>query len=110
MVAKSVTLHPDAEQEYLSSLSWYSGRSPTAAANFEEEFSSAIARIAEAPDRWPSYLNNCRRYILHQFPFSIVYQVLPSGILVFAVAHAHRRPGYWEKRLRWRGPEPAGEQ
>jgi hypothetical protein len=29
----------------------------------------------------------------------VVYQVLDSEILVVAVAHLHRAPGYWTDRL-----------
>jgi plasmid stabilization system protein ParE len=101
MAVKPVTLHPAAEREYLSSLAWYLDRSPTAASNFQQEFVGAIQRISEAPERWPNYRNNCRRYVLHQFPFSIVYRTFPAQTIVFAVAHAHRRPGYWKNRLKW---------
>lgn len=100
MAGKSVRLHPEAEQEYLSSLAWYKERSQTAALNFESEFQQAVSAIAEAPERWPIYFSRCRRYILHQFPFSIVYRVLDEEVLVLAIAHGHRRPGYWRKRLR----------
>jgi hypothetical protein len=68
--------------------------------DFENEFQRAISAIAEAPERWPVYISPCRRYILHQFPFSIVYRNLKEDVFVLAIAHAHRRPGYWRKRLR----------
>jgi toxin ParE1/3/4 len=110
MASKVVAFHPDAEQEYLTALAWYRERSLTAAIDFEEEFRRAIAHIEDAPERWPGYFTVCRRYVLHQFPFSIVYHILPSGILVLALAHGHRRPGYWKKRLKWEGPEPTYEQ
>jgi plasmid stabilization system protein ParE len=110
MAISAVIFHPDAEQEYLTSLEWYRDRSVSAAEDFEEEFTRAIAKIREAPDRWPTYAGVCRRYILRQFPFSIVYRIFPSHVLVLAVPHGHRRPGYWKKRLRWKAPESAGEQ
>ena len=75
MASRSVKFHPDAEREYLTSLDWYRERSLTAALNFEEEFHRVIAKIQEAPDRWPRYFKVCKRFVLHQFPFSIVYQV-----------------------------------
>jgi len=28
-----------------------------------------------------------------------VYQILPGEILVVAVAHLHREPGYWRRRI-----------
>jgi plasmid stabilization system protein ParE len=100
MADKAVTLHPEAEGEYLSSLEWYAIRSTTATINFEAEFTRAIQKIAESPERWPSYMSKCRRYVLRQFPFSIVYRVFPEQVIVFAVAHGSRRPGYWAKRVR----------
>jgi len=35
---------------------------------------------------------------LRSFPYSAVY-VLEPRLVVVAIAHARRRPGYWEKRL-----------
>jgi plasmid stabilization system protein ParE len=97
MASKPVRFHPDAEQEYLASLAWYKERSEDAALDFENQFHKAVSAIAEAPDRWPVYLTNFRRYVVRQFPFSIVYRSLDNEVFVLAVAHAHRRPGYWRK-------------
>jgi plasmid stabilization system protein ParE len=99
MASKPLEFHLQAELEYLSALEWYQERSATAAINFESAFDRAIRTISKAPHRWPIYLAGCRRYALHQFPFIIVYSILPSHILVLAVAHGHRRPGYWRDRL-----------
>lgn len=98
MASKPIRFHPEAEREYLSSLLWYSERSPSAALDFEAEFQRAISAIEESPERWSSYLSHCRRYVLRRFPFSIVYRVRDAEVVVFAVAHGHRRPGYWRGR------------
>src|SRR5579862_5787085 len=89
----------EAEEEYLSALAWYRERSPTAAFNFESAFARAIRTISQAPHRWPIYLAGCRRYAIHQFPFIIVYSAVGSHIVVLAVAHGHRLPGYWMNRI-----------
>jgi toxin ParE1/3/4 len=99
MAGKPLEFHLEAEQEYLSALAWYQKRSLTAAISFESAFDRAIETIREAPHRWPIYLAGCRRYALHQFPFIIVYSTLASNTVVLAVAHGHRRPGYWRSRL-----------
>jgi|SRR5579872_4318119 len=99
MVSKPVRFHPDANREYLSSLEWYRERSLAAALDFESEFVEAVLAIAKAPERWPIYLSDCRRYVLRQFPFSIVYHVTGGELFVLAVAHVHRKPGYWAGRL-----------
>jgi plasmid stabilization system protein ParE len=100
MAGKPVRFHPAADREYLSSLAWYAERSSAAAVDFESEFQLAISAIEQGPERWPVYISRYRRYVLHQFPFSIVYCVLHEETLVLAVAHAHRQPGYWRNRLK----------
>jgi plasmid stabilization system protein ParE len=98
MANKSLRLHPEAEQEYLAALDWYRDRSPTAALQFQNAVRHAGQTIQEAPHRWPIYFGNFRKYTLRQFPFSLIYQEMVSEIVVFAIAHGSRRPGYWKDR------------
>lgn len=98
MESKPLRFHPQAEQEYLTAVGWYRERSLIAAINFESAFEQAVARIREAPHRWPIYFGDFRKYTLRQFPFSIVYQDF-SEIVVLALAHGRRRPGYWRDRV-----------
>jgi plasmid stabilization system protein ParE len=99
MAGERLEFHPEADAEYLAALAWYRERSLAAAAGFESAFDRAITNIKGAPRRWPIYIADCRRYILRQFPFSVVYATLGSKIIVLAIAHGHRRPGYWTDRL-----------
>jgi hypothetical protein len=41
-----------------------------------------------------------RKYVLQRFPFAVAYLVLDDTLVVLAVAHGKRRPGYWLARLR----------
>jgi|SRR5579872_2105739 len=99
MASKAIRFHPGAEREYLSSLAWYGERSPSAALDFEAEFQRAMSAIEESPERWPAYSSRCRRYVLRRFPFTVVYRVRDAEVVILVVAHGHRRPGYWRKRV-----------
>jgi plasmid stabilization system protein ParE len=99
MANRPLRFHPQAEHEYLAALAWYRERSLNAAANLESNFIQAIERIIEAPLRWPIYIQDFRKYTLQRFPFSIVYQDLSEEIVIFAVAHGSRKPGYWRNRV-----------
>jgi plasmid stabilization system protein ParE len=61
------------------------------------EIAKAIKMIADNPAWYPPGDTGTRRFILLKFPFSVVYRVGPS-ILIVAVAHHKRRPGYWMNR------------
>jgi plasmid stabilization system protein ParE len=65
---------------------------------FMAELDAAVALIAEAPDRWPERPDGRRRYVIHRFPFILVFRIRTEDVRLFAVQHGHRRPGYWKDR------------
>jgi len=98
MTRESVDFHPDAVIEGEKANAWYSHQNPAAASAFMVEPDSAISAITEAPFRWRRYLFGTRRYLLRRFPYSVVYRAKPEGILIVAIAHGSRKPGYWKDR------------
>ncbi|MFN0151148.1 MAG: type II toxin-antitoxin system RelE/ParE family toxin [bacterium] len=95
----SLEVHPEAIAEARAAQSWYAERSAAAADAFLAEIDLAVSRILEAPHRWVEHHAGTRRYLLHRFPFSIVYHLSDGVIHVVAVAHGRRRPGYWKSRV-----------
>lgn len=79
---------------------WYAERSPAAAAGFADELDVAAAVIEQAPEAWPPYDHGTRRFLLRRFPYYLVYRIDPTRVVVLAIAHARRRPGYWKDRLK----------
>ena len=77
---------------------WYARRSPAAAAAFLADVDHALELIAEAPETWPRWRRGTRRFVLHRFPFSVVFRVEDDAVYVVAVAHAKQRPEYWRHR------------
>ena len=90
--------HPLARDEYASAYSWYFARSETAAYKFEIAFDRALHEIVEAPLRWHPVDARHRTHLLKRFPYQIIYRVVGENIVIVAVAHAKRRPGYWKGR------------
>ncbi|MSP63343.1 MAG: hypothetical protein EXR72_23970 [Myxococcales bacterium] len=41
-----------------------------------------------------------RRRVIERFPLTVVYLVRDDTLIIVAVAHQRRRPGYWMQRLR----------
>jgi plasmid stabilization system protein ParE len=100
MVAKPVEFDALAATEYQHAFEWYLSRSETAASRFANEIERAISVIAQRPQMHPAGPSGVRKFILRGFPFIVVYRDLVSTIQVIAIAHGHRRPGYWKDRLR----------
>lgn len=36
---------------------------------------------------------------LHRFPYGVIYTRDGADVLMLAVSHQHRKPGYWRTRL-----------
>ena len=93
--------HPKALAEYEAAAVWYGERSHEGALGFVALVDDAIFGIRELPRAWPTWPGHAdvRRRVLRRFPYSIVYVVEQSEIVIVAVAHHKRRPGYWLSRL-----------
>ena len=90
----------EASEEVEQHRAWYRERSETAEAAFLRELDRAIELVLESPGRWPRYLAGTQRYVFRSFPFSLVYFAENETLIVVAIAHGKRRPGYWTKRLK----------
>src|SRR5262245_12265915 len=89
-----------AQHELDEAVEYYNAESAGLGDEFLLEVVSAFDRIKQFPKAWHPYTENSRRCQTRRFPYAVVYQILPSEILVVAIAHMHRRPGYWRVRLK----------
>jgi plasmid stabilization system protein ParE len=94
-----VEFHPEADEELAEAKRWYRKRSQLAARAFATAVTNAIRDISVAPNRWPESRPGERRLVLSKFPFSILYRVRENGVVITALAHQKRRPGYWRDRV-----------
>jgi toxin ParE1/3/4 len=98
--------HPQALKELRSLAAWYEQRRDGLGADFRDEVWRALDIIAEEPSRWPlstfpgTHGLGVRHFVVHRFPVTVEYTIDPEQILVLAVAHMRRAPGYWLSRLR----------
>jgi plasmid stabilization system protein ParE len=94
-----VDLHPRAIHDAREARRFYGRASVALAIQFMDELDAAIARIAAAPQMWSPHLHGTRMCRLRRFPYHVVYAEGVAAVLVVAVAHNRRRPGYWRHRL-----------
>lgn len=99
----AIELSAEAEQELDVAAGWFDQQRPGLGREFLEAIDEALARIAEWPrigaiikDTAPDL--EVRRAPVPRFRFHVGYLVLVDRVRVLAVAHDHRRPGYWHPR------------
>ena len=88
-----------AEVEMTEASLFYDDASSGLGSDFLDDVQQAIDRLCSYPQASEAVASGLRRMLLHRFPFSIIYSVEEAGILVIAIAHHGRRPGYWESRV-----------
>ena len=88
-----------AEEEMLEAAQYYEEQSRGLGGAFLEEIEHTITSIVTHPQSGRKLSNNIQRRIARRFPFGVLYAVEPDAIVIVAIMHLHRRPGYWKDRL-----------
>ena len=95
---KPYRIHDEAALDLRLAARWYNDRRRGLGAELVLAVDGAIAKIIEAPGRWPLLAAGAHRYILRRFPYNIIYRVDGESIHILAIAHHSRRPVYWGRR------------
>lgn len=95
----SFRFHPEAETELSEAVQYYENVEPGLGQDFAVEAYTAIQRAVAHPQAWTILEGEIRRSLVRRFPYGILYAEDNGGVLVIAVMHLHRMPGYWKERL-----------
>jgi plasmid stabilization system protein ParE len=95
-----VRIHRLALAEIDHEVDYYESRGAGLGAELEDEIDDVLATIVRFPRAAPQWRDRPDRRIgaLDRFPFTLVYQIKADEIVILALAHDSRRPGYWSRR------------
>ena len=88
-----------AQSELEEAYTYYEAQRQGLGAHFLDEILRVIKNIQAHPKAWPRFSDRTRRCLASKFPYAVIYQLRENMILIVAVAHLHRKPGYWNERL-----------
>jgi len=96
-----VTFHRLALSEYRQAIGWYRVQGVDVARRFVTTAEDRVTRIGQNPHLGSPCFGHYRWLRVKKFKYVLYYhQLSDSLVLIYAVAHAHRRPGYWLGRTR----------
>jgi toxin ParE1/3/4 len=90
--------HPEALNEYAEAVQYYVQQRAEVAQAFIDAVENAVYQIRESPNRWNLVDEDVRRCLTRKFPYAILYTIEQDYILILAVMHCSREPGYWKSR------------
>jgi toxin ParE2 len=90
--------HPEAESELHEAYDYYEAKREGLGGRFGEAFREALARVLQRPLAWGLLEAPYRLCRLKRFPYGILYEPREEEVVIVAVMHLHRKPGYWKDR------------
>jgi len=91
--------HEAAEEELLNEVGYLEVQAQGLGRRLFAEIQRAEGRIVQFPESAQEIRPGIRKSPLRTFQYSLMYSIEPDTILILAVAHHRRRPGYWAGRL-----------
>lgn len=92
-----------AQTELDDAFAWYEEQAVGLGDDFLDELDRTLRLIVSFPLLHPLVGNQVRRCLLNRFPYAIYYGLADNRIVIIAVAHMKKQPGYWFGRAEGRG-------
>lgn len=79
---------------------WYAAKFPLAAEALVIAIGEAIRLVRTLPRAWPLLRGRAgvRGKVIPRLGYTVIYLEREDEIVILAVAHQRRRPGYWARR------------
>ena len=90
---------PDARAEFLAAVEYYEECQTGLGRRFREDVEAKVDAISAMPFRFRVLRAPFRRCLVPKFPYAVIFSIEPDFILIIAVAHTKRKPGYWHDRV-----------
>lgn len=80
-------------------MEFYESRESGLGLRFQIELSRIVRLLRNSPKIGQAIDDDFRSFPLHGFPFTVVYELEGDSLVIVAVAHQSRQPGYWQSRV-----------
>jgi len=95
----NVEFTSEARDDLFEAADYYEDRETGLGARFRNEIHQVLQTVRSAPFLWRERAGGYRRVNCPVFPFYVAYLIRGNCVVVVAVAHGSRRPGFWHDRL-----------
>ena len=89
-----------ASDEFSEAVRWYEARRSGLGGEFFDAVAATLSLIETNPEIGTTISTDgqTRRALVARFPYQVVYRLRPTEMVIVAIAHLKRRPGYWKNR------------
>lgn len=94
-----INIHELAAKEFDEAIEWYEIQSKGLGKRFKKSVTDQLRKIKENPNWFLKETDNIYKAYVPKFPYKILFTSDKDRIVIWAIAHMHRRPWYWQSRL-----------
>jgi len=101
---KPARYHPAARDELRAAIRHGEADRPGRGARLEAAVSHVLRRLRRLPPSAPRWSDlqgpfEIRRALVKRHPYLVIYAMLPDQLVIIAIAHTSKQPGYWRDRV-----------
>lgn len=98
-----IRYHPAAWHELAAAIEYNEVELPGRGLRLEEQVARVLSQLQQFPHSapvWPGFDKSyeVRRSKVRRHPYLLVYTVRSDQLIILAVAHTKKKPGYWADR------------
>ena len=88
-------------RELRAARQWYNHRAAGTGDRLLDIVDEKVGEIARLPASFPQDRQDpiARRARLRKYPYTLIFMTQSDAIVLLALVHRKRKPGYWKKRL-----------
>lgn len=94
-----IVFRVEAQAEFDQALDWYEQQQAGLGNDFLNDVSDTLERVVLMPKSSAQLFEDVRRTVVRRFPYSILYCIEETQIVVIAVFHTKRNPKTWQERI-----------
>ncbi len=94
-----IEIHELAVNEFNDAIDWYELQVKGLGKRFKKTVKNQIQKIKRHPTWFLKEADYIHKAYVPKFPYKILFTVKENGIVIWAIAHMHRKPWYWQSRM-----------
>ena len=93
-----IRIHELASKEFDDAIEWYDQQSEGLGNRFKKTVEKNIEKIKNNPEWYLKESGDLYKAYIPKFPYKVLFTVEKHEIIIWAIAHMHRKPWYWQSR------------
>ena len=96
----NIRFHEQAKHELDEAIEWYDMQAMGVGGRFKVALRGLLEKVKLHPDWFLKEEDDVYKAYVPKFPYKVLYTIEKHELVVWAIAHLHRRPRYWNARVR----------